>query len=285
MRRFSERLGIIKPREALQIKSMDDRLRNRLGSCADKTFWQSCASSRGFDYTADIIIEHIQDSFFGEPVSGLSWDHRQNIIAFLVKLQGFGWNEYYDFCQFLADFSKIYVGGQDTSGIRYLAENYIILCNNVLEEEKSGYRFVGGELCPIVSDLEVAALEAAVNVSDKYRAARIHVETAIKMYSDRKAPDYRNSIKEAISAVEAFFSVFNAEKSKNMQGALASARKKGLNLPRALENGISNIYGWTSDEAGVRHALFEDKGKVSEPDARFALITCAALINYLVQTS
>jgi len=56
-----------------------------------------------------------------------------------------------------------------------------------------------------------------------------------------------------------------------------------MELHEALKRGFSAIYGFTSDESGIRHALLE-KGDadVDETDALFMLSACAAFVSYLI---
>jgi len=42
------------------------------------------------------------------------------------------------------------------------------------------------------------------------------------------------------------------------------------------------MYGWTSDESGIRHADNNKKLKVDEKEARYMLVQCSALINYII---
>ena len=94
--------------------------------------------------------------------------------------------------------------------------------------------------------------------------------------SDRENPDYANSIKESISALQSLAQILLGEK-----GTLGEVIKK-LDVHPALKQGFSNIYGWTSDEGRIRH------GKTGEPlepgltEARYMLITASAFINYLI---
>ena len=57
---------------------------------------------------------------------------------------------------------------------------------------------------------------------------------------------------------------------------------KYLDIHPAFQMAIKKLYGWTSDESGVRHA---ENGKiltVNEEEARYMLIQCSALVNYII---
>jgi hypothetical protein len=50
----------------------------------------------------------------------------------------------------------------------------------------------------------------------------------------------------------------------------------------ALKKGFSNIYGYTSDAGGIRHALLEEASLHFE-DAKYMLVSCSAFVNYLAE--
>ena len=86
-------------------------------------------------------------------------------------------------------------------------------------------------------------------------------------------------MKEAISAVESAARAVTG-RDKATLGNLLEILKKERGLHPALEKAWSSLYGYTSDEDGVRHAM------ISEPDVDFALakymvVICAAFVNYL----
>jgi hypothetical protein len=50
-----------------------------------------------------------------------------------------------------------------------------------------------------------------------------------------------------------------------------------------LKRGFTSIYGFTSDEKGIRHPLLDDaSSKVDETDALFMIGACAAFVSYLI---
>ena len=57
--------------------------------------------------------------------------------------------------------------------------------------------------------------------------------------------------------------------------------KKRVEIHPAFERSLHTLYGYTSDEGGVRHSLLESS-TISFSDAKFMLVTCSAFANYLV---
>jgi hypothetical protein len=106
-----------------------------------------------------------------------------------------------------------------------------------------------------------------------------HLRRSLELLSDRNTPDYRNSIKEAISAVESLV-ILILKADKGTLGQLIKKLEDEIGLHPALRKAFSNLYGYTSDEAGVRHALTEAE-KVDFNDAKFMLVVCSAFINFV----
>ena len=54
-----------------------------------------------------------------------------------------------------------------------------------------------------------------------------------------------------------------------------------VGLHPALKKGFSSIYGYTSDEGGIRHAMIDDN-PCEFDDAKYMLVSCSAFVNYLI---
>jgi hypothetical protein len=50
----------------------------------------------------------------------------------------------------------------------------------------------------------------------------------------------------------------------------------------AFKKALLSLYGYTSDEAGIRHALLEDEARVDMHDALFMLGACASFATFLI---
>ncbi|MCK5624780.1 hypothetical protein KAI04_02980 [Candidatus Pacearchaeota archaeon] len=148
--------------------------------------------------------------------------------------------------------------------------------NQILNEEKSAYRIVNNQVVEIISEEEIKEIEAVFNQEDKFNPVKIHIGKAIKFLSNREKPDYENSIKESISSLESLAKIILSQK-----GTLGDLVKK-FDIHPALKESIGKLYGWTSDDGGIRHG---NDGKGYNPDeeeARLILILSSALINYII---
>jgi hypothetical protein len=70
--------------------------------------------------------------------------------------------------------------------------------------------------------------------------------------------------------------------SDKLSDALAQL-EKSASIHNALKRGFAAIYGYTSDENGIRHPLLDDpQAKVDEADGLFMIGACAAFVSYLI---
>ena len=153
-------------------------------------------------------------------------------------------------------------------------------CNFWLEREMSAWRVVGNTVARLTSDEEIEAVDAACVLEDSFAPAATHARAALTLLSDRKSPDYRNSIKEAISAVESACRVVTGNPKATLGDALKQLETKGIRIHSALKASFDKLYGYTSDEGGIRHSLLE-QSTVDFEDAKFMLVSCSAFVNLL----
>ena len=83
---------------------------------------------------------------------------------------------------------------------------------------------------------EIKMIEEAASDS-KFAGVSAHIECALAHYADRENPDYRNSIKEAISAVESIARVVSGSDKATLGDALQAIEKSGQLHP-ALKKGF-----------------------------------------------
>jgi hypothetical protein len=64
---------------------------------------------------------------------------------------------------------------------------------------------------------------------------------------------------------------------------LAQKLRKSRQRHRCIqpEQALLKLYGFTSDEGGIRHALLEETS-LSYADAKFMLVLCSAFTNFLL---
>jgi len=273
MKLFSQRKGIKPVKSLMQVDSMDGDLRNGLWNALTISYWNKVKGHWISDYeNINILLKRLWHSYFKKPLDTLSsyWPETyQEIRKYFFNCK---WYEVYDFIEFIAN--------NYPDEHNKVNPKFMNFCNSVLERELSAYRFVGGKITQITSEEEISEIEEALEISKSLKGVNTHLKRALDLLANRKSPDYRNSIKEAISAVEAICNLITKEKKATLGQALKRIEDK-VSLHPALKNAFSNLYGYTSDAEGIRHALL-DEPNLSFEDAKFMLVSCSAFINYLI---
>lgn len=157
---------------------------------------------------------------------------------------------------------------------------YISYLNMEFERHNFAYRIINGQIEEITSEQEIRSIEEAIETSDN---VGLHLMSALKNLSAGQVnPDYRNSVKESISAVE---TCCRSITNKNTLGdALFELEKQGISIHPQLKQGFSNIYNYTNDKkTGIRHALITADYIPTADDAIFMLVICSAFINYVTK--
>jgi len=269
---FSQKHGFKPIKKVLQIKKMDDDLRNSLWNCIDMHFLKKFKGSYMYsDDEARYFYEMFWFHYFKKPTDILDSSVDNNRDSFRKYFFSCDWCEVYDVIQFIIEMP--YYDGSDKM------KKFIDWCNDMLKREVAGWRVVGEVITPITSDEEIAEIEGAMVQTDLFQPVALHIKDAVKLLSDRESPNYRNSIKESISAVEAMSILITGKDKAKLGQALKRITEK-VNLHPALQQSFAKLYGYTSDADGIRHALLEVPDLDIE-DATFMLVSCSAFINYL----
>ena len=254
--------------EVIQIDSMNSELRNSLWNALDMSIWSlPGVLCRRLDDGAVIpFTDLLWFAFFKKPIDSKPQSSRAIRAEIREYFFNCKWFEVYDFIEFVVRYYQ-----QSQSGLAKFL-------NSILELELSGYRFVSGRLTDITDAQELEMLETALTDS-QFAGVSAHLQRALDLYAKRGNPDYRNSIKESISAVEGMARIVSENPRAMLNDALKAIEKKGL-LHTALKDGFIKLYGYTSDADGIRHAML-DEPKLTAADARYFLLSCTSFVNYL----
>lgn len=163
---------------------------------------------------------------------------------------------------------------------------YIIVkdnINEILEKEFVGYRLIDNYIVSITDELEIKAIEENSNIP--YIEVKEHISKALEKLSNRDNPDYENSIKESISSVESMARIITDNESATLGDALKTIEDKGITIHPALKKAFLSLYGYTSDESGVRHAKKIGSSNSTFEEAKFMLVACSAFNNYLLSNT
>jgi len=155
---------------------------------------------------------------------------------------------------------------------------FVIYLNNEFKRLNFAYRVIDNIIVEVTSEKEIASIDTALHNPSK--GVKEHLQTALKLLSKRPEGDYRNSIKESISAVEAIVREITGGDTLDLK----ELEKKGVILPSVLVKSFGILYGYTNNKStGIRHALMDDSNLPSADEAIFMLVSCSAFINYLTK--
>ena len=153
--------------------------------------------------------------------------------------------------------------------------------NTLFQQEYVGYRFISKRIVPITDELEISEIEQACKTP--FDGTRAQLQKALGFLSDRENPDYKNCVKESISAVESVCeTIVGSDNGATLGKAVKHLEEHGLKIHSSLREGISKLYGYACDQGGVRHGEGEVESTVTFEEAKLMMVTCSAIVNYLV---
>ncbi len=197
------------------------------------------------------------------------WFEAYNIIDFLLE----------KFNQYAKEVTDLYyVGGWTHSVVKAHVESI----NEVLEREGSGYRIIESSVAPITNETEISSIEQAAENNKKAPGASAYIQQALEAISKKPSPDYSSVVSKSILAVESAAKAVAPGKNNTLADALSSLGKSAEIHPAIIE-GWKNIYGFSSDAGGIRHAKHNEPVEVDFAFAKYMLVTCSAFVNYLVE--
>lgn len=271
-KRFAQRYGHVPVRDTVQLEQMDDDLRVALWNHLSKNIWGSLVDHE-FN---DIYISHNQGVYFllrrlwcdyfirpEDEFPSANYGYRAHAH---IKKDFFN-SEWYVPYEIIEEILKYWPLARE--------EKFIQTCNAVLETHMSAYRITGHILAPIIEKEQIDAINEAIN--GEQDSVRMHLEEALKLLSDKTQADYRNSIKESVSAVESKIKLaLNTDNVSFSKGLNQLAERYSLH--DSLKGALIKLYGYRGDVAA--HGKIKSK-IIKQEEAIFTLVTCSAFVSYL----
>lgn len=278
---FAERNGFV-AEKSIQVNDIDSSLKNRLYNAIHKYL----DTSPFIPFELAFVVDKL--GYAVEKTTRMNWGLIDALL--LKKLSDAPWYMPYEIIEYFFEAKRAHCKtctydcherGGTCDEIIWLRDVSKAI-NLILEEEKSGYRFINDKFVNIVNEAELKAISAASKTP--YYSVNTHIQKALMLYSDRSNPDYENSIKESISAVEAMCCIITGMTgaSATLGAALKKLEDRGIVIHGALREAFSKMYGYTSDADGIRHGGIDFKDAPPE-DAKYMLISCSAFVNYLIE--
>lgn len=275
---FSERNGYTPINEIIIREQITTEIQNAICSCYDRL--GNILRRMGYDDRICRELEKFLWTRFLNQREGMFYENGRCrvVTTTFIEDESKEWFEKLNLVEMSIKFLYTYIEGMDPS--QKVANAFVQMLNYEFDRLHFAYRVVNKEIVEINSDVEIQAIENALRYGEQN--VKFHLEKSLQLYGQKPAGDYRNSIKESISAVEA---CCREKTKKNTLGdALKELEKVGIVLPRSLKSAFEKLYNYTNQpETGIRHALMDDEGDYvpSSEEALFMLVACSAFINYL----
>lgn len=284
---FSERMGFEKPSDIVIRESMPREVMNAISSTIsmlsndlDDADYKLLGDIQTVPYY-DLSYYKLKIAFWTEFLNKkyrtlLDNDFQEDELTHYISDNRIAWYKKLDCIEYIIG----YMTENFVDDFRKpVIEKFIVKLNYHFERLRYGYRIIDGCCTDITSDEEISSILEAVSADD---APATHLKKALSHYSHRPDPDYANSIKESITAIEAYCREKTGE--STFGPALNKLQSKGLAINPQMKSAFEKLYNYTNDKTtGIRHAMLDASGtyKPSADEAYFMLIASSAFVNYL----
>lgn len=266
---FSQRLGYTEMPTTITRESLPENVMNSIQNIFCELWNKYCASYDVHDllnyhfyrYYLNLRIEDSDCSI--EPLSYIDDDH-------------FEWYEKIDVIEWTIQFLYSNFNESDKSKL----EHCVSELNKEFSRHRYGYRIVKGYFVETTSEDEINCITKAIDETNTNVST--HLRQAIcSITPSNQVPDYRNSIKESISAVGSYLR--DNFGGTTLGEAIKNLKKKNPNLiNRFILEAIEKLYTYTNQsDTGIRHELLSQDYVPDHSDALFMLIQASSFVNYL----
>lgn len=284
MKYFSARYGYISISDILIHEEMTVEIRNAICSSYDKLidiFYcyvpnpsehiRQIRAEEGYEQLEKYIWQYVLNRRLGDYTSA------RDLLQEIITNKQTPWYFVLDLIEASIDFLRGYDSEKIDSRV---ADDFIEELNFEFKRLYFAYRIVADQIVDIITEEEIESVSQAIAESPSN--IQTHLSKALEMYAQRPEGDYRNSIKESISAVEAWCRDKTGE--NTLGKALKKLEQRGIIIPPMLKQAFEKLYAYTNDSTtGIRHALLDETEKYTPnaEEALFLLISCSSFINYL----
>lgn len=209
------------------------------------------------------------------------------------KLKVLPWQKRFDFCEVIylklayAPDEEFFHYGNQTPFTLNDAQTYIEKeIQQLFIDEFFAYEFTQGSVIRKGRKHTVETADKAQYVmsDSRLRKARTYYSKAQNFFRDREQPDYANTVKDAVCAIESAGKELFPQADVSTLGELINWLKNKNNnfaIPPALINTFSSIYALRNSAEGVAHGS-TNGGDITKEIAEYILSVSASTIIYLV---
>ena len=223
------------------------------------------------------------------------WEYiAQSIYADLFNLPMHEWqpeltqigNKLYEFIQSM-NFNVVFDLIQLVLRHEHCPPDFIEAMKEVFEKSRLAYVITGNQEGPPPTIIPIATIEEGRVLVDSVQtlhqagltSAVTHLQESGKFINQG---DWVSSIRESVHAVESVARSIAPTTSNNLKTALRKLENQHGQFHPAIKNGILKLYGYASDEPGIRHANLDSKvSNASSDEALLMLGICASIASFL----
>ncbi len=272
---FSQTNGLEPVPGPLGLGELPQSARNQIWTVFYIFLDENKESVHGYDYPKNILSEVTRHIFL-----------RQHVNYFHCPIDEFNndfhaWHKKTKNLIFQEEYNRVFDFIHAVINDRDCPEPLTEQLSYAFDEGQIAYRLLPIEkiIVPRISKEEDAAVDSALKEThDRFPGSNSHLKNAATHLRDNRPAD---SIRESIHAVESVMKILTDETSGDFSKALNKLTPV-ISLHSALKKGFDAIYGYTSDEKGIRHCLLDQPTNATRDDAIFMLSSCASMINYLI---
>ena len=279
MKVFSQRYGYSQVDDTFVREKMTEAVENAICNCCDDLKKSLEAISFGnTDYYRG-MEEVLWRYFLNRRLSdfGYGYSHRVVLVDY-IKSKDNPWYKKLDILENALRY--LYALSERNSSVASRVNHFVYSLNSDFKRLNYAYRIIDKQIVEVTSEEEITSIKKALE--ENKDNIKEHMTKALEHCSQRPTGDYRNSIKESISAVEALCREKTGE--STLGKALQKLEKNGVVIPATLNAAFDKLYTYTNQpDTGIRHAIMDDDGKYTPgvDEAVFMLVSCSAFINYL----
>ena len=276
---FSQRVGKMSLPEPMSLEHISEYFRNRVWRIIDIAIREQTLNENGHTYkrqrgtfVKEIIVDYTVDVllFPHDHYSHTATEQRELLRKIILKLS-------YDVVLTLIEFI---VRHQECP------RNLLIGLPQIFEDVPVAYFIQDIDGTPTItprnSEQSGQATQVALATIDLLApsGAKSHLRKAAECITGKT---YADAVRESIHVVESVARTINPSATGSLGPALDALEQQGVLKHPALKAAFKMLYGYTSDENGIRHALLETgAADVDLDDAVFMFTACAAFSAYLL---
>ena len=245
---FSQEQGLAPIPSQLKLGELSKEFRSVLWGYLFQELERTCINHYGDYYISGIWQQVLRDAhvfLYHKPVDEFDSSLKNLSATYKGLVWNGGFSEVFDLLQFIMRHPSC-------------EKEFLPELRGMLEYCKVAYCVLdrGPTIVPIGSDEEVKALVDAFTATKHpaFAGAGTHLRGAVEALNSGR---YGDSVRESVHAIESAARVLNEDAKSTLAPAVQQLEAR-LGMHPAFKKALVSLYGYTSDEAGIRHSLLED---------------------------